>query len=295
VDTPADQIPRSSVRSSAPRDQAAAATQRLVVTAMESETVGCTSGVRTRHARYDVATATRTGLRCANADATLVDDDAGLFAIGDGMGDTLAAGLVAKMALEAVRELFLEPWSSVPPDQRSAIEASTRLSLGVLQAHRRINAPSRARAERIGTTFAGVVACGSSLCVGHVGDSRVYILRRRTGTLTQLTVDDTVLSEAIREGTPPHEAATLPDAHKLTRVLGVRQRVDLRPSIWPWESGDIAMLCTDGVSDQVRGGAIAAILFGAVDLRTAAHQLVDVATAGVGLDNSTVVLLRAAG
>jgi protein phosphatase len=261
---------------------------------MEIEERAPTSCVRPKGTLFEVATATRTGLRNTNADAALVDEDAGFFAVSDGIGDTLASGLVAQTALGAIREMFLEPWSSVQPTQRSVDEAKGRLYLGVLQAHRRIFAPWRAREERVGTTFACVVACGGAICVGHTGDSRVYLLRPNKGTMVRLTRDDTVFEEAIRLGAPPEDAAQRPDARKLTRALGVSQTVNINPFTRRWEPGDIAMVCTDGVSDQLAEHVIADIVLDSSDLSTAAQILVDRATEGVGVDNSTVVLVRRA-
>ncbi len=253
-----------------------------------------TTGVRRMDTSYEVATATRTGLRDTNADAVLVDEAAGLFAVSDGMCDTPASGVAANTVLQAVGELFLEPWTTINPAERSLKEAEGRLYLGIVQAHRRILAPSRPRRERIGATFAGVVACGGFLCVGHVGDSRSYIVRPYKGTMARLTEDHTVLVRRIQQGMQRDEAVKQPDAHQLTQVLGVNRTIKLATSVQRWEPGDIVLLCTDGVSDQIDKRVIADIVFDARDLVTAAQDLVDLATAGTGLDNSTVILVRRA-
>ena len=95
--------------------------------------------------RVEAAAATHAGQRDTNADAYVIDEAAGLFAVGDGMGDTPRSGLVARMALDAVREMFLPPWSILPAADRSPAEAAERMYLGVLQAHRRITRRGEAR------------------------------------------------------------------------------------------------------------------------------------------------------
>jgi len=259
---------------------------------MDIQRSAVTTGVRLKSSSYDVATATRTGLRRTNADAVWIDQPAGFFAVSDGMLDTPASGIVAQRVLDAVSELFLEPWTSVDPTERSTQEAAGRLHLGVLQAHRRIWVPSRPRRERIGATFVGVVDCGGVLCVGHVGDSRSYLLRPFKGTMAGLTEDDTVLSLAMRGGMSREEAVRQPDAHTLTQVLGVNRGANLVTSTRRWELGDIVILCTDGLSDHLETDVMAEMVLDATDLTSAAQSLVDQATSSKGLDNATVVLVR---
>ena len=245
---------------------------------------------RPARTRIEVAARTRTGRRSVNADAFLIDEAAGLYAVADGMGDTPRSRIVAQAALDAVRELFLDPWAILPQAERSTDEAGERLVLGVAQAQGRIRAPGRA--HRMGATFAGVVDCGEGIVVAHVGDSRVYLLRASKGRLAPVTRDHTVAGEACRRGVRPDDAARLPNAQALTQVIGANRIVDLRPVARRWEPGDIVLLCTDGVSDPLGAEALAAVLLDAPDLGTAAQRLVDHAVALDASDNATAVLVH---
>ena len=258
---------------------------------MESQQHAPASQARPTVFQIEAASATHIGRRNTNADAALLDDVAGFYAVADGIGDTPRSFLVAQMALEGVRELFLTPWASYPRTRRTVVEAGGRLLLGVEQAHRRLYAPWTARAARIGATFAGVVVCGDQLCVGHLGDSRVYLLRASGGWLAQLTEDHTVAGEARRRGMPREEVLFLPDADKLTQVIGVRSVVDLLPIGRRWEPGDMVLLCTDGVSNCLESDVIVSILLDAANVGTAAQTLVDRAVE-TGFDNATAVVLR---
>lgn len=230
--------------------------------------------------------------RQTNADAFLLDELAGFYGVADGMGDTARSGSVARLALEAVRELFLAPWSQLPPEERSAGEAAERFRLGVMQATGRLYAPRRTAAQRVGTTFAGIAVCGETICVAHVGDSRVGLVRRRDGRLRQLTVDHTVICEALGAHADRQSLETLPNAAALTRVIGRQSSVAPSLDRARWEPGDIVLLCTDGVTDRVEPAAIERILAEATDLAEAAQCIVDHANQLGGRDNSTVVLVR---
>ena len=185
----------------------------------------------TRSLGIEVSAATCAGRRRINADAFLIDEAAGLLAVTDGMGDEERSARVARMALDAVRERFGRPWSSLPPEDRTVNEAIERFLGGVGLANRRIHEAQAAEPSRIGTTFAGVAVCGPYLAIAHVGDSRAYLLRGATGELGGLTQDHTVLGDALWRGVPYETAAGLHKAHALTRTLGRKPAVDTRTSI----------------------------------------------------------------
>jgi serine/threonine protein phosphatase PrpC len=259
---------------------------------MENHEHGPPSGIQANETRIEAAAATRIGRRRTNADAFLIDDAAGFYAVADGMGDTPISGAIARKALEVAQQMFGAHWASLPLAERTPEQAKTRIMQGIWQADWRVHTPYLPRSKRIGTTFAGVVACGGAICAAHVGDSRVYLLRRSTAHLAQLTADHTSLGEARRRGMPEDIALLSPHAHKLTRVLGVKPGEEVEPIVRRWEAGDIALLCTDGVSDRVKAEVMEDILLDACDIRDAAQRIVDHADSAGGYDNATVVLVR---
>lgn len=242
--------------------------------------------------RFDVGFASDIGHRNANADALLIDEEAGIFAVADGMGDTSRSRAAAKLALEAVRELFRAPWSSLPPTDRLASEAAERLILGVMQADGRLFAEGRPADRRFGTTFAGAIVCRDHLCIGGAGDSRLYLFRPSTLRIAKLTEDDTVLNDAVWRGVPYDVAAARPMAHALTRAIGIRRALELRPVVTRWAPGDVLLACTDGVTDWLDGAAVAQTLVDCDTLEVAAHRLVERALMAGGRDNATAVLVR---
>jgi serine/threonine protein phosphatase PrpC len=242
--------------------------------------------------RLEVAAATHVGPRRTNADAYVIDEAAGFLAVADGVGDTPRSRFVAQMALAAVRELFGVPWSLLPPAERAAGHAAERLVLGVLQANGRLRTQRRTERQTTATTFAGVVVCGDRICVGHAGDSRVYLLRAATGRLTKLTEDHTILNDALWRGVPYDVAVELADARALTRAIGTRYVLEIRPLVTWWAPGDVVLMCTDGVSDEVDVAAITRTLSSCGELGDAAQRLVELANEAGGRDNATVVCAR---
>src|ERR1700733_3869581 len=129
--------------------------------------------------RVEVGAATLAGARALNADAHLIDEAAGFFGVADGMHDLPRSREVALAALDIVAESFEAPWGSFPHPARTAAEAGERLMHGMACAHAQLFEPSPPRRARIGTTLAGAVACsGGMLSAAHVGNSRIYLLRR---------------------------------------------------------------------------------------------------------------------
>ena len=111
----------------------------------------------------------------------------------------------------------------------------------------------------MGTTLTAVIPDGHGVLVGHVGDSRAYLLR--DGELRQLTTDHSLVEELVREGRlTEQEAAVHPQRSIITRALGVEGAVDVDVYSVPLEAGDRLLLCSDGLTTMLRADDIAALL-----------------------------------
>jgi PPM family protein phosphatase len=243
--------------------------------------------------RIEVAVATLAGGRARNADAHLVDQAAGFFAVADGMQDLPRSREVALAALRTVDETFQAPWVLLPYAERTTEEAGERLFHGIARAHVQLFERSAPPKERIGTTFAGIVVCrGGRIVMAHVGSSRVYLLRRERRVLDRLTQDHTLLAASQLWGVPCGETATGRDARTLTQAIGATRKVDPSPAMASWEPGDIAMLCTDGVCDPVEPEELGALLLRRGALDDIAQRVVQRARDCGGCDDATAVLVR---
>jgi protein phosphatase len=145
----------------------------------------------------------------------------------------------------------------------------------------------------MGTTLtAGMLGTDGSLTVGHVGDSRGYLMR--DGELRQITEDHSLVEEMVRGGElTPEQAEVHPQRSIITRALGIDPLVDV--DLYPIElqAGDRILLCSDGLTTMVRPEEIANILGREPDARRAAQLLVDAANAAGGEDNITAVIIEA--
>jgi protein phosphatase len=233
--------------------------------------------------RLVVGAATDVGrVRDGNEDAYLVDDAMGLVAVADGMGGHRGGEVASATALEALRAAVSagRPLREAVEDANTAVfdKAGTDDSL-----------------HGMGTTLtAATLAAGGTLLIGHVGDSRAYLLR--DGELRQVTTDHSLVEELVRDGRlTPDEAAVHPQRSIITRALGVDATVDV--DVYPVElaAGDVLLFCSDGLTGMLQPDLIAAELRREYDPGRAATRLVDAANAAGGEDNITVVVVSVTG
>ncbi|MHB8262353.1 MAG: SpoIIE family protein phosphatase [Acidimicrobiales bacterium] len=129
-----------------------------------------------------------------------------------------------------------------------------------------------------------------SFVVANVGDSRIY--RYHGGRMVQISQDHSLAEELARRGKlTDAEAAVHPKRHTLTRVLGMGPEVEVDAWEVPVETGDRFLLCSDGLSNEVSGESIAAILEATPDPQRAADTMVRLANENGGSDNITVIIV----
>src|SRR5947209_5923498 len=205
-----------------------------------------------------------------------------LFVVADGMGGEQAGEVASQIAIEAFEEAL--------PDAPGPEE---RLAERVREANRRIYEVSRAERERagMGTTLTAAYLEDASLAIAHVGDSRAYLFRERR--LKRLTRDHSLVDELVRRGKLTEEqAAEHPQRSIITRALGPEPDVEVDTWTYPVRSGDVLLLCSDGLTSMVSEERMEEILASSDSLNAAAQALIDEANAAGGRDNITVVLFR---
>jgi protein phosphatase len=144
----------------------------------------------------------------------------------------------------------------------------------------------------MGTTMTVALVEGEHVAIGHVGDSRAYLVR--DGRLEQLTEDHSLVAELVRSGKlSPEEADVHPQRSVITRVLGTDPEVDVDTFEVEARPGDVFMICSDGLTSMVDDDAILDVLRqGERTLDKKARGLVDAANRGGGEDNITVILIE---
>jgi len=202
-----------------------------------------------------------------------------LIAVADGMGGAAAGDLASATTMNIVRMVDREL-----DDPRGALLQAVR------DANRRLGEISSVdpSVDGMGTTLEAMLWTGEHFVTAHIGDSRSY--RLRDGEFTQLSHDHSFVQSLVDEGKlTAQEARVHPHRSLLLRVL--LGRADNEPDIGQLEgqAGDRYLLCSDGLTDMVDDDTIAATL-ALESLDEAADRLVELALAGGGLDNITVVI-----
>ena len=226
---------------------------------------------------------TDTGLqRLRNEDAFVCEPP--LFAVADGMGGARAGEVAARLAAAALEE-----------PGRAARDSDDLVGL-IAEANRRIWERSLADplTAGMGTTMTVALVAPESgkVTIGHVGDSRAYLLR--DGAIEQLTTDHSLVAELVQGGMlTPEEAERHPQRSAITRALGTEPDVDVDAFTVEVVPGDLVLLCSDGLSTMVADERVASVVEDAGrDPARAADALVEAANAQGGVDNVTVVLFE---
>jgi len=223
-------------------------------------------------------------VRQNNEDCYLLLPKMGLFIVADGMGGAQAGEHASKLAVDTVAS-FIEDAGRA--DAETLFQAFREANQQVMSA-----AASDQALEGMGTTLVAALESGSELLVGSVGDSRAYLFDGRE--LAQITEDQTWVHEVGRKlGIDEVSLKTHPMRHVLTMAIGVSPEVRMHfYSIQP-RSGELILMCSDGLHGVVESVAIADALAGNGSLESKCEELIDAAKQAGGPDNITVVLLRA--
>ena len=222
--------------------------------------------------------------RESNEDAFLVDARTHLYVIADGMGGYAAGEVASRIAVDSLKESLIGPFQGT---------AAVRLQDAVHAANARIcDSQAQADQRQMGTTLVAMVVEDERAVIGHVGDSRAYLLR--DGELRRLTSDHSWVNEQVKLGLLSDEAAQRhPMRNIVTRALGSRTEATAEVREEGMRPGDVFLLCSDGLNTMVPDTEIEAILRRAgKSPEHACRELVSRANERGGEDNTTVVVVH---
>ncbi len=215
--------------------------------------------------------------RRRNEDAYVVEPP--LFAVADGMGGAQAGEVASRLAAAALKESGAEAGGE------------QRIVSLIQEANRRVYDRSNRdpSASGMGTTMTVALVEDGQVSFGHVGDSRAYLIR--DGAMEQLTEDHSLVAELMRSGKlSPEEAETHPQRSVITRALGTDPDVDVDTFTIAAQTGDVFLLCSDGLTTMVSNQSILDLVERhRGDMDKALRALVSAANKGGGEDNITVV------
>jgi protein phosphatase len=231
--------------------------------------------------------------RSNNEDSVATDDVVALAVLADGMGGYNAGEVASHMATCFIHD-ELGRWLREASAQAPDAEVRRAMDICVDNANRAIyNAGhSNPQFAGMGTTLVMAVFRDNRLLLGHVGDSRCY--RLREGRLQQITRDHSLLQEQIDAGLiTPEQAAFSVNKNLVTRAVGVEDTVLPEIHQHDVQTGDLFLLCSDGLSDMLDDDGIAEVLLQHETLAQCTLALIDAANHAGGKDNISVILGRA--
>ncbi len=235
--------------------------------------------------------------REGNEDQYLIDESLGLYMVCDGMGGHAAGEVAAEraIAIASARILankeFVELLSETPdgPFQmlKIAEEAVQAACQGVFHL-----ANSSSEYAGMGTTLTMLIIAGNKAIMAHVGDSRLYLMRKKK--IHQLSVDHTLANELYQSGgLTKEEAATSQYQNVLTRCVGSQEFVKVDTLLFDLMPRDRLLLCSDGLSNYFSDPAVIADLLAKPEIVAQPEPLVEHANESGGADNITAVVIEA--
>lgn len=233
-----------------------------------------------------------------NEDSAVTVNDLGLAVVADGMGGYKSGEVASAIAAYRVLEEVRGHLGDHDLDELDRESGYSRASLILRAAIQKANMEIFTKAQQIeqcngmGTTVVTALFYGDRVTVAHVGDSRVYRLRNEE--LQQVTSDHSLVQELIDRGFfTPEEAAESTPRNLVTRALGIEETVLVDISQDRVVSGDVYLLCSDGLNDMVNDEEISLTLSKySANLEEAARALVELANENGGKDNISVVLAK---
>jgi protein phosphatase len=246
------------------------------------------------------AGSTHVGMKRAhNEDSFFLLAEENLYVVADGMGGHASGEVASQLAVESLAAFFVDTsrdreatWPY--KEDRSLSYDEKRLIAGVKLSNRRVYeaAQADAKCRGMGTTLVSLVCGSTGAYIGHVGDSRAYQVRGRA--ISQLTEDHSLLNDYLKvHKLTAEEIQNFPHKNVIVRALGMRDSVIVDIHRLSPKSGDIYVLCSDGLTNMVNEESLlATVVETGDDLEKACQNLIALANANGGLDNITVVLVH---
>ncbi len=237
--------------------------------------------------------------RSHNEDNFFLLAEENLYIVADGMGGHASGEVASQIAVETLANFFIDTsrdqeitWPF--KEDRSLTYDENRLVTGIKLANRRVfeTAQSDPRYRGMGTTVVTLLAGATGAYLGHVGDSRGYVVR--AGQISQVTEDHSLLNDYLKvHKLTQEEIEHFPHKNVIVRALGMKDTVVVDIKKLDPKPNDVYAICSDGLSGMVPDDQILqGVSENLDDLERACQTLIAKANANGGVDNVTVVLVK---
>lgn len=212
-----------------------------------------------------------------------------LYIVADGMGGHKAGEVASTMAMNIIEKNFLNNKVDLLNDatiikliKKSIEEANTKIYLKSLE---------NEKCKGMGTTITLAYIFKNKIFIGHVGDSRAYLIRKNK--MFQVTEDHSFVNELIKTGSiSREEAKTHPKRNMITRAVGTSSIIEMDLITKECEENDILILCSDGLFNMVKEDNIKEVFIEEENIQKACEILANIANINGGLDNITIVAVK---
>jgi len=224
--------------------------------------------------------------RKINQDSILLDEKCNLYAVADGMGGHSGGEVASSLMLDVLKTSILNIYN-----ERQILRPVTYLkevvSLASIKIHDTANKDHTLKG--MGTTLISLFIYNSNVYITQVGDSRAYLYR--SGLMWRISEDHSLINEQLRSGLISKEQATLADyKNVITRSVGFEENVEPDVYVRALTSGDVFLLCSDGLSSLVDDETICENI-DTNNLKKSVETLIKIANDKGGNDNISVIIL----
>lgn len=220
----------------------------------------------------------------------------GLYILCDGMGGHDSGEVASQLAADTLREFFQTSWDNQLPPAETIRKGISLANKAIFEINQK---ESRSGSGRMGTTLVTVLVQDTQVAFAHVGDSRLYQLRKGE-SLEKLTSDHEVGQREIKRGVDPETAYSRPDAYQLTQAIGPRDSNFLKPDVQFLELSEdtLLILASDGLTDNNVlethwQNCLEPLLDSQANLDQGVAKLIELGNKHNGHDNITAIVIRA--
>ena len=224
--------------------------------------------------------------RSNNEDTFVIRAECGFCLAADGMGGAAAGELASRIFAETAIEVFGDNGNGSEAEAVARVQKTFGMANARILAH----VVDNPKHEGMGCTAELLAFHAEGFVLGHLGDSRSY--RWRQGHMRQLTQDHTLVQQQVDEGLiSADRVKNHPLRNVILRAVGLKEELALDVLRGSTRSGDLFLLCSDGLTDMISDTQVEEVLHTDGDLNSKADMLIEAANAAGGGDNITAVLV----
>lgn len=212
------------------------------------------------------------------------------FIIADGMGGANGGEVASTAAVEVIKDYIDKNVENINFEEYTI---ENLINEAIISANKYIfnKASNNKELKGMGTTLIVAIIYRNRVYIGHVGDSRVYRIRKNI--IRQLTTDHSYVQALVEQGTiTKQEAQNHPQKNMLLKVVGCERKIEPDILVKGFIKDDVLLMCTDGLTNLVPTDEIyETIIEGKNDLKSACTKLIKMANENGGYDNVSVILI----